>query len=189
MSLTADWPRRLLQPGERLLWQGAPRRPLRLRDTGAGDLLTGVVGLAVLAVAFSAQAGLWVPQDDIVRFLPFVALGGVWALSQPLISLWRLARTRYALTDRRPLLFWATPFRHSTDSLWMTEIQPILVPRTTGDTLLLGWYRPGQGDARPRSLTRFWRSGDDGERRFAFERIADGEAVLALVHQHRMALP
>ena len=68
MSLTADWPRRLLQPGERLLWQGAPRRPLRLKDTAAGDLLNGLGGLVVLALLAGsgrlALTGLSLPGPD-----------------------------------------------------------------------------------------------------------------------------
>lgn len=94
--------RALLQPGEQLLWHGAPARGIRFR---AGDLQNSLMGLFVLGFAIfwcvgASQAGgfFW------VFGLLLVAMGLHLSVLRYFIEAHRRKDTYYGVTDQRVIL-------------------------------------------------------------------------------------
>lgn len=107
-----DW-RSRLEPGERLLWSGRPARvarpmlhaPMERGARIAISLMCGGLGLVALFLFLPAARG------DPLFMAPVLALAGalflaVWYFNAGKIVVDRaiLARTRYALTDRRAII-------------------------------------------------------------------------------------
>jgi hypothetical protein len=89
-----------LEPGERLLWEGAPDRAIEFGRKDVPDIAGGLIFAGFSAfwmTGVAKQGGLWA----------FGAIGiavGAWlALGRMLWRPFRRSRTRYAITDRRVL--------------------------------------------------------------------------------------
>lgn len=179
----AQW-QALLDPGERLVWVGAPAGGLRLTPKGIGMSVFGVFffGFSVFWT-LGAAAPLWggftgeMPRGMGWFFiffplfgLPFVAVGGYMLFGHYFHDAWRRRRTRYALTDRRAIVTsWA-----GGRSLKSFPIGP----DTTVD------YHPG------REASIFFATevsidsdGDRTRERVGFEHIPDGEAAYAAIRR------
>jgi hypothetical protein len=173
-----------LDPGERLLWTGAPAQGLRFTRAGAVGSLGGLLVLA-FALFWTAGAGwglwtgMWREAEGLLRWflilfplfgVPFVALGLYSVAGHWFTDAARRARTRYALTDRRALIAERGVARVLTS--W-----PIR-PDTVVD------YTPGP-EATILFATEVTRD-SDGDRyteRKGFGRIADGDTVYRLIRQ------
>lgn len=163
----------ILEPGERLLWQGQPDAtpdPSGLRPGGM------VMGLAMTAFAlfWTYLASGAIATDGLIGWvfpmfgLVFVVLGLRQAGGSVLIDAWRRRRTWYSLTSRRA--FVATDFlgRRTLDAY------PI-----TARTL---FEHDGKSPGTIWFATDFVRTKRGSrKRRVGFERIADSGHVLDLM--------
>lgn len=179
----ARWARHLA-PGERLVWHGAPVRPERgplrarlraglsrldqdkLHDALLSDA-SATLGLfmvfAMVAVTLTLGAGALLP---LIAFAMLVAVP-LTLLARPVLRRWRLARTVYALTDRRALVLWQ-PLR-GLPRLRAVDLRPGLRPRSDGGSpgsIDLSADAPPGGRLAPPAR---------------FEDLADPLAVLALI--------
>ncbi len=173
-----------LDPGERLLWTGAPITGIRFTNRA---IATSVFSLFILGFALfwtaGAGWGLWSGQwrnaegflkAFLILFplfgLPFVAVGLYGVFGHYLADARTRARTRYALTDRRALI--AIDGRERLLRSW-----PIR-PDTVVDFL------PGpEASIRFATEVQVDSDGDKTHTRTGFELIRDGEAVMRLIRQ------
>lgn len=102
----------LLDPGERILWQGQPDSRIDLRGLRPMALIVGgifctvglgIAGTGLVRVAGGAAQGL-IPA---LFGLIFTALGVRAALGEVLIDAVTRSNTWYTLTDRRMLVAWS----------------------------------------------------------------------------------
>ncbi len=164
----------ILHPGERILWQGRPDQGFTING--------GEVFGALFALVFSGFAVFWMSQAA-------KAGGGFWMFglihfSVGLWLFWKSAfgptflrrRTWYTLTDRRAFIATDNPRKgKEIKSYPITADAPIT-------------YRAGQ----PATIyfAREQRTGNKGRRYTAwigFERIPDGEAVMAQLRRIQTA--
>ncbi len=175
---------RYLDPGERLLWSGAPDGGLRCtgRDLIVSAFSLLLLGFAILWVA-GAGAGLWSGEwrdhQGFLRWwmvlfplfgLPFV-LGGFYAvIGRYFTDAARRRRTVLALTDRRGLILAGGP-------------RPMLTSFPIRPDTVIDYY-PGRlarihfatiGDKDSEGWTSYHRAG--------FDWIAGGEAVYRLIRR------
>jgi hypothetical protein len=184
-----------LDPGERLLWTGAPVTGLRFRYKRPG---TPPLWFAMFFLGFSVfwiagvigSGGSAPPGEDggssaaghfafALFGLPFLGVGVYMTFGHYWYDAWIRARTRYALTDRRALIA-RNGLRRELKS-W-----PIS-PDTAID------YLPGD-PASIRFATETTRDSEGGvvQTRTGFEMIPDGATVYSLVRDvqtGRQALP
>ena len=104
-----------LDPGELLLWDGAPARGIRFEMRMLGQSAFGLffLGFALFWMA-GASGVLWGnggggPPDVFAYIfplfgLPFVAVGAWMVFGHILWDAWVRSRTRYALTNRRAII-------------------------------------------------------------------------------------
>jgi hypothetical protein len=181
-----------LDPGERLLWTGAPAIGLRFTPRGIATSLGSLFLLGfALFWTFGAGMGLWSGEwreaDGFMRLfmivfplfgLPFIAAGLYGVIGHYFADARKRARTRYALTTRRALIAENGKER-------MLRSWPIL-PDTVVDFL------PGP-EARNEASIRFATEvqvdseGDKTHTRTGFELIPDGDTVMRLIRQIQTA--
>lgn len=171
-----------LDPGERLLWTGAPATGIRFTIR---SIVTSVISLFLLGFAviwttiasWGLWSGQWRASDGFLRVilvafplfgLPFVLVGLYGVLGHYVADARRRAQTRYALTDRRALI--AVQGRDALLRSW-----PI-----NRDTVVD--YHPGR-EASIRFVTEVQidSDGDKTHTRTGFERIREGEKVMRLI--------
>lgn len=157
----------ILDPGERILWQGRPDQRLVF---GGADLVNGIFGLffagfALVWMLIAAAGGGFFWTFGLLHF----AVGLGIALGPSLWSMHRRRRTWYTLTDRRAFIATDTRFTGRTLRSW--PIRP--------DTALT------LAEGQPPSLwfAEELRRGKRGTFRVpvGFERIPDAPAVMALM--------
>ena len=157
----------ILDPGERILWQGRPDAQLAI---GVAEVMGGLFGLAfagfaLLWMIIAAMGGGFFWTFGLLHF--GVGLG--IAFGPPLWSVHRRRRTWYTLTDRRAFIATDTRFTGRTLRSW--PIRP--------DTALT------LAEGRPPSLwfAQELRRGKRGSFHMpvGFERITDAPAVMALM--------
>lgn len=173
-----------LQPGERLLWEGAPLPGIHGK---AGIIGLGFFGLPFLAFGVAAfgfglkmlSSLLSVNDAGLGLFLmafsiPFMGIGGYLVFGQWVVAAQAHRRIRYALSTRAAYV--ATTWRSRK-----LEIYPILRDTATGlekgrasDTV---WFH---------IRTEKDSEGDRSTTRIAFENIADGEKVFRLIRSIQM---
>jgi hypothetical protein len=98
-----DWAA-ALEPGERLLWEGAPATGARLRRR---DALMAPLSLAWagFAVFFEVKAALTGAPWILLMMGGAVVVGAVYFVGGRFLwDSWKRGRTRYALTDRRAIV-------------------------------------------------------------------------------------
>jgi len=174
----------LLDPDERLLWQGRPNGGFHIgwRHGMLATLGVAVLALAVL-LAVQGLAGLRTGADAAAAVLA-VALGaagfGLWCIVGPATAdMLRRRGTAYALTDRRALI--ETDFMGYGLAAWPIgpESPLVLVGGRPASVWFAAVRRP-----EPPLLLRPSRRGT-GEIPIGFERIADAETVLRLLEAIR----
>jgi hypothetical protein len=181
---SADWAE-VLEPGERLLWQGRPDPGLRLRWRHLPLALVGamIVGLAGL-LAEQALTGLTAGDEGAGALLALAAgLGGfgLWCLLAPAIGdMLRRRGTAYALTERRALV--ETDFLGRGLAAWpITAESPIWLQPGRPGSACFGIHRPRAGIA-----DRLLRGGPAlKERAVCFECVAEAERLVALLEDVR----
>ncbi len=159
-----DWP---LEAGERVLWQGQPSGGIHIGMRQLGKLGSGTFGL-ILFIYLADRLQMQVaPYWDV-----WVVVLAVFFASIP-ADIFRAAlmrrRTSYALTDRRALVALDIPLYGR-----LTRAFPIL-PGSSVD-VLKGRRLSSISFTGKRGLF-----GGIGTSRAGFERIADGDAVFALI--------
>jgi hypothetical protein len=98
-----DWAA-ALEPGERLLWEGAPATGARLRRRDA-LMVPLSLAWAGFAVFFEVKAALTGAPWLLLMIGGAVVAGAVYFVGgRFLLDSWRRGRTRYALTDRRAMV-------------------------------------------------------------------------------------
>jgi hypothetical protein len=173
-----------LDPGERLLWTGAPATGLRVTPRGLAGSFASlfILGFALFWTAGAGMglwSGAWREADGFMRVfmvvfplfgLPFVAVGLYGVFGHYLADAYARAHTRYALTDRRALI--AVDGRQRMLRSW-----PI-GPATIVDFL------PGpEASIRFATDVQVDSDGDKSHTRIGFDRIPDGAAVMQLIRQ------
>ena len=170
----------VLEPGERLLWQGRPCGRLRIRWRDLPLIVVGAV-IVVLAVMLGAEAaaGLRASEEMATRMLILalvVAGFGLWCvIGPPIMDMLRRRGTSYALTDRRALV--ETDFMGRGLAAWpITEDSPLWLEPGNPPTACFGMLRP-----RPRLSDRLRGKLATRVRAAGFERVPEAERVLALM--------
>lgn len=173
-----------LDPGERLLWAGAPATGIRVTPRGIATSVGSLflLGFALLWTA-GAGWGLWSGQwrqaeGFMLAFLiffplfglPFIAAGLYGVIGHYFFDARTRARTRYALTDRRALI--AIDGRERTLRSWPIR-EDTVVDFLPGAEASIRFATEVQVDS----------DGDKTHTRTGFELIPDGEAVLRLIRQ------
>jgi hypothetical protein len=98
-----DWAA-VLQPGERLLWEGAPATGTRLRRRDA-LMVPLSLAWAGFAVFFEVKAALTGAPWLLLMLGGAVVAGAVYFVGGRFLwDSWKRGRTRYALTDRRAIV-------------------------------------------------------------------------------------
>ncbi len=110
MTLSAaPWPR--LAPGERIVWQGAPARGLRLTRR---DLMLVPFSMVWLSFVIFWNIGVGHSDGAPLPFrlfgLLFLLIGLFFFVGRFLVDAWLRGRTRYVLTGRRAAIERAGPF-------------------------------------------------------------------------------
>lgn len=173
-----------LDPGERLLWTGAPARGLRFDFDQVILSVFGGVFLAFALLAFvESSRGLWggywlMASGYVLWFmvifplfaLPFIWEGVMMAFGQHFTDARLRAQTRYALTDRRAII--AIGGREPSVRSWPIgpETEVDYSPGDEASLRFAAGPRPDGGQVMERA-----RSG--------FNRIRDGEQVMELIRK------
>lgn len=113
-----------LQPGERLLWTGSPRRGVRLV---AADAF--MIPFSLLWGGFALYWEYGVLQEGAPLFfaiwgVPFVLVGIYITVGRFFVDAYRRSRTRYALTDRRILII-SESFGRRVDSINLATLSQL----------------------------------------------------------------
>jgi hypothetical protein len=173
-----DWPAHL-NPGERLVWQGAPEVPKRrlvdrldadaLSDFYHGDTF-GKLALFMIFAVFWIAITLESGWGFVMVGLVMLVAAPLGIAARPFVLEWRLRGTAYALTDRRALFLWRpVPF---VTLLHDRPIRPGLRPRYDGRNPGTISFDAGQD----------WRHSLTG-RRNAFEWLPNSQAAFALLQE------
>ena len=157
----------ILQPGERILWQGRPDRAFALKPQHILSLIFGLVfaGFALVWMVMAARAGGLFWSFGLIHF----AVGLGLAIGPPLAWMIRRRGTWYTLTDRRAFIATDLPVkgRSLADYPIMPDTPVISDDRMPGSVLFAREMRAGRKGPLPVPL--------------GFERIADAVPVTALI--------
>ena len=165
-----------LEPGERLVWTGAPATGLRFAFADLGPSFVGLV-FTVFAIVWTATAaGGPGPAFLPVMGLVPLAIGVYLLIGRRFWAAYRRARTAYALTDRRAII--AT--RHLGRRLRSFPITPGLqIDFRLGDESTLIFARETDLGQRVGGKGRYRRNVNE----IGFEYIPDGPHVARLIRR------
>ena len=159
----------ILDPGERILWQGRPDSVVTWTPANIAASVFGLFfsGFAVFWMAMASRAGGSFWMFGLIHFLAGFAVG----LGPPVWSAWRRRHTWYTLTDRRAFIATDVPMQGRKLKSY---------PIDAGTTL--------DFTGGPRASIHFahdYRRGKNGSYRvpIGFERIADGDKVYQLFRE------
>lgn len=157
-----------LQPGEVLLWEGAPERGIHFQRS---DLLAIPFSLLWCGFAIFWEIGVIATGGPLlfkIWGIPFVLMGLYITVGRFFFRAWQLAGTCYAVTDRRVIL----QSRRETVFLPYGQI-PLLQKEVRANGTGTIWFRPptscGAGKHRHRVPG------------VGFEEIADAEKVYRII--------
>jgi hypothetical protein len=164
-AVPAGW-EGILDPGERILWQGRPDGRIVIRGVEWILVAFGAVfaGIALAYMIGMAEAGGPWPFG-LIHFAAGVAV----AAGPPLWSAYRRRRTWYTLTDRRAFIATDTRFTGRTLRSWpIRPDTPLMLEDGNPPSLWFG----SEPIRTKRGMSRA---------PIGFERIADAPAVMALM--------
>lgn len=161
--------RHLLQPGERLLWEGAPERGFRLQRSDAVTIPFSLVwcGFLCLIIGPQLRMAAVLPLMGLI-YVPFILAGLYLLIGRFFLRAWQLAGMRYAVTDKRVILI----SRRDTVFLLFGQIPMLQKELRRNGTGTIWFQRPaycGSGNHRRRVPG------------VGFEEIADAERVYRLI--------
>lgn len=163
--------RALLEPGETLVWADRPD-PRLLARARLPQVIRGVLGLLVIAgflwLSFLPQ---W-PEGAFGLFFALFLLAAVlyclWLVAGPFLAPAQAARSLYAITDRRVIVFEAWPFRRLR-SFAPADLDPPMVSPVAPDLGTVVFVH--------RKLPWWQRSAGGGTRIEAFFGVAGAQQV------------
>ena len=166
--------RGLLQPGERLLWEGAPERGIRLQRSDWYTIPFSLLWCGMLCVVIGPQLRMVTVLPLFGLFyIPFILAGLYLLAGRFFFRAWRLAGARYAVTDKRVILVG----RRETLFLMYGQI-PLLQKEIRRSGVGTVWFRQpayyGSGNHRRRVPG------------VGFEEIAEAERVYRLIEGQMM---
>ncbi len=166
--------RKMLLPGETLLWQGQPEEGAHWHFSfeTATFLIVGTVMLLVSGSFFTVVALSDAPIFFFLFSLPFFLVGVIFiafVILFPFSEARRLARCRYAVTDQRILSM-------NSKNLFAYQIQVIA-------GLNVKIYQDGRGTIYTEHRWRNRRT-----IRYIFEEIPDAECVFQLIERQRAGI-
>lgn len=175
-----DWAQ-VLEPGERLLWQGRPDGSYILRWGHVPLMLVGVVFLAYALSQLPEALAAWRNGDpargEAVAIVAVLAGLGLFFLVQPSVAdMMRRRGMSYALTDRRALV--ETSLMGTSLLAWpITADSPLIHQQGQPGTVWFAVFQP------PRDLKRRLWSGNRPlrPRLIGFECLPEAEKVHALL--------
>ncbi|MGR3322154.1 MAG: aspartate carbamoyltransferase catalytic subunit [Pseudooceanicola sp.] len=160
----------ILDPGERILWQGRPDPAMSIGRGQWGLVAFGLFfsGFAAVWMALASLAGGYFWTFGLLHFTIGLCLvaGAIFGPT------WRRRHTWYTLTDRRAFIATDMPLRGRTLKAW--EIG-------AGNTL----FRTGQDPLGSVIFAQDFRRTKNGTSRrdIGFERIPDADVVLGMIRQ------
>jgi hypothetical protein len=166
----------LLDPGEKILWQGHPDTALVILPS---HWVTGIfgfffAGFALFWMLVAAAAGGWTWTFGLIHFT--VGLGVM--VGGPLLSQIIRRGSTYTLTDRRAFIATDLPFVGRKLQSWpITADTPLEIAETPPFATLTFATRTVRGRRGP------------SQRPVGFERITDGRNVLSLMRGIQTAAP
>lgn len=126
-----------LEDGERILWQGHPRREFVLPGVKISAILFGMVfvGFSVFWMIGAAREGGFIWMFGLIFF--FIGLGLVYRnVLEPTLRRWR---THYTLTDRRIFIATNMPFeRRRLHDYRVTPTTPVELSYDGSSSIWLG---------------------------------------------------
>ena len=159
----------ILDPGERILWQGRPDSVVTWTPANIAASVFGLFfsGFAVFWMAMASRAGGSFWMFGLIHFLAGFAVG----LGPPVWSAWRRRHTWYTLTDRRAFIATDIPMKGRK-----LKSYPI------GKETSLDYEA---GEPATIHFAHEFRRTKKGSHRvpIGFERIRDGAKVFALFRQ------
>ncbi|MCI8689633.1 MAG: hypothetical protein HFF87_04890 [Oscillibacter sp.] len=166
--------RKMLLPGETLLWQGQPEEGAHWHFSleVAVFLVVGTVMLLVSGSFFAVVLFSDAPIFFFLFSLPFFLVGIIFiaiVIFHPFFQAKRLARCRYAVTDRRILSM-------NSKNLFAYQIQELA-------GLNVKIYQDGRGTIY---MERRWRN--RRTIRYIFEEIPDAKRVFQLIERQRAGI-
>jgi hypothetical protein len=166
----------ILDPGERILWQGRPDGRIAVTGEGIVQSVFGVffLGFALFwtGAAFWMTAGSGTPLDFLFPLfgLPFIAVGSYLVFGHWLWSAYARRHSWYTLTDRRAIIATAYFGKKALQSWPIAPDTRLDLIEGPPDTI---WF--AEWTTRTKNGTQRHRRG--------FERIEDGRRVLNLMRQ------
>ncbi|MFN3207829.1 MAG: aspartate carbamoyltransferase catalytic subunit [Roseovarius sp.] len=158
----------ILDPGERVLWQGRPDARVTVGIAAVGSMVFGLIfaGFALVWMILASQAGGFFWMFGLIHFSVGLGLAFGGILWEP----WKRRHTWYTLTDRRAFIAQDLPLRGRTLKSY---------PITDQTRLEL------QGDPGSVMFDHEMRRRKNGHYRvdIGFERIAEADEVMRLIRQ------
>ena len=166
--------RGLLQPGERLLWEGAPDRGIRLQRSDWYTIPFSLLWCGMLCIIIGPQIRIAsvLPLMGLI-YVPFILVGLYLLAGRFFFRAYRLSGMRYAVTDKRAIIV----SRRETVSLLYRQIPMLQKEIRRSDVGTIWFQRPtyyGSGSHR-RHIPGV-----------GFEEIADAEEVYRLLESQML---
>lgn len=166
--------RGLLQPGERLLWEGVPERGIRLQRSDWYTIPFSLLWCGMLCIIIGPQIRTAaVPPFIGLIYIPFLLAGFYLLAGRFFFRAYRLAGMRYAVTDKRAVIV----SRRETVSLMYRQI-PMLQKEIRRSGVGTIWFQRSSA------------YGNGNHRRHVpgvgFEEIAGAEEVYRLLERQML---
>ncbi len=166
MTAPAGW-ENILDPGQKILWQGRPDGKIALRATNIVMFVFGLAfaGFALFWMVMASQAGGLFWTFGLIHF----SVGMAMALGALFWGAYVRRRTWYTLTDRRAFIATDVPLRgHNLKSYPVT---PAMVLELSPGNPPSVWFDEDV-NRNKNGTTR---------KKIGFERIGDGETVYRMI--------
>lgn len=173
--------RRVLLPGETILWEGAPEPGFRLRGKAILQIIFGLPFLAAGVIILLVSPVLIEDPGEIIGLAVFITgFGGAggYLVFQPIFEAYTTVRhSRYALSTRAAFIARDWPVRR-------LEVYPILpssdIELNRGRKVDTVWFHTRKEDGS---------EGDIAKTRIGFQYIANGARVFRLIQSIQTGKP